>query len=109
MTQTAHVNEDGRVYTLAIGENLWPALLAAQGPAGLHLSHTEFSWRVESGGPVSHSSRNTSMSAITDGESYALGDGFTMRSGGKGSIDGNLQRFWATANGDKLYIFARNR
>lgn len=109
MSQTPHVNEIGQVFTLTIGQNTWPAMLAAAGVVGLHLGHVEFGFRVETGGPVSHASSSTTMTAIGDGESYVAGAGRSVNQGDHGVIDGTLQRFWATANGDKLYVYARNR
>lgn len=106
-TTTAHQNAIDQLFVLAVGLNTWPALLAAQGPAGIGLAYHSFSFLVDSGGPVSSFMGKTPMSAITDGHQWTVDQGDTLDGGSRGAtVDCSLLQFWATANGDKLRIRA---
>jgi hypothetical protein len=107
-TETPHVNEDGRVYTLADGDNYWPTLLAAQGPAGLALGHAEFGFIIETGGPVAWVTKNGAVAAITEGHQYNVGEG-DQRTASLGKIvDGSLQHFFSSGV-STVFIRAGNR
>lgn len=107
-TVTPHKNEIGQTFTLAAGDNTWPAMLLAAGITGLALGHIEFSFVIESGGPVALVIKNGAVAAITEGHQWNVGEGDTMRAMQGGIIDGSLIHFYATG-ADVLFIRARNR
>lgn len=108
MASTPHVNEDGRVYTLADGDNSWPALLAVQGPAGLALGHRRFEFIIETGGPVAWVTKNGAVAAITEGHQYNVGEGDHDDASRGSVVDGSLQHFFSTGV-STVFIRASNR
>lgn len=105
------LSEVNEIFTLAAGSNKWSTLLAAINSgayAGMSLQHCEFTFNVETGGPVALVQRNTAPTAITDGKQYNVDEGITERSGDKGCIDGAQVYFFATG-ADTIQVYARNR
>lgn len=107
-TETPHINEIGQTFTLAAGDNTWPAMLLAAGIAGLALGHAEFEFIVESGGPVAWVTKNGAVSAITEGHQYNVGEGDKATPVHGRIIDGSLQHFFATG-ADVVFVRAANR
>lgn len=104
-------SEVNETFTLAVGSNKWSTLLAAVNSgayAGMSLQHAEFTFNVESGGPVALVQRLTAPAAITEGKQYAVGEGITERAGDRGAIDGGQIYFYATG-ADVISVYARNR
>lgn len=107
-TTTPHTNEIGQTFTLAAGDNTWPAMLAAAGITGLALGHVEFEFIVESGGPVAWVTKNGTVAAITEGHQYNVGEGDKAVAVQGHVVDGSQQHFFATG-ADVLWVRAANR
>jgi hypothetical protein len=108
MAVTPHQNQVHEVLTLAIGNQTLASLLATPYP-GLNMAFQAFAWGVESGGPVAIAQKT--MAAITDGQQKVAadppdeGEQHAMR----GHTDGSKINFFATANGDKIWVRIRTR
>lgn len=107
-TETPHQNAIAQTFTLAAGDNTWPAMLAAAGIAGLALGHAEFSFIIESGGPTAFVMKNGAVAAITEGHQFNVGEGDTLRASRGQIIDGSLIHFFATG-ADVVAVRAVNR
>lgn len=105
MTVTSHTNAVDEVFVLAAGDNSWATLLATAYP-GMNLQHAFFSFTVLTGGPVAIAKKT--MSAITDGRQFGIGEGDTETSVPGQKINGAAIHFYATG-ADTIRVQASNR
>jgi hypothetical protein len=108
MAVTPHTNQIHEVLTLAIGNQTLKSLLVGTYP-GLNYAFQSFAWGVEAGGPVAIAQKT--MAAIGDGQQKALADppDEGEQHGARGHTDGEKINFFATANGDKIWVRIRTR
>lgn len=105
MSVTQHDNNVGETYALPNGNNLWSAILIALGKTGMHLGHKRWFMRVESGGPVAVGKKT--LTALTDGAQYAVGEWKEEIANPKQIVDGTKINIFGSGNA-VIYLEASN-